>query len=281
MHPIIEVIPTARYTTLNVKDDHKPEMFSSTPYIISFPDTSLEEITRRYDQNGFCIYKNIFKQNQITSIKKNISKLVKKLISCYDYLEDEFSDFDKEVNNIVRMPRIGRGKHNIHFDPEFSEQHQVVFQAITEAGILELLSSVTGLVCSLRESGISITRPSTLSRNEMSSSDMSNGFSSGEGIEWHSDGAKGEFTMLMSYEDIEKERGCVRYVPGSHLEYVEGTGFDENLIKENLSSIEEKKIEYCYRAGEPVIFDARSLHSATNNFTEDWRVVMWFIMDCY
>ena len=46
----------------------------------------------------------------------------------------------------------------------------------------------------------------------------------GEGMEWHSDGAAGEFTILMTMRDVESVQGCLKIVPRSHLEYVEGIG---------------------------------------------------------
>lgn len=49
----------------------------------------------------------------------------------------------------------------------------------------------------------------------------------GEGMEWHSDGAKGEFTMLLAVEDVTADMGAVRIVPRSHLQYVDGVGHEE------------------------------------------------------
>ena len=72
----------------------------------------------------------------------------------------------------------------------------------------------------MRESGLSLTKPSVYSRvltseeNESPSTDeiikkkekeeevveMDDQESGGEGMEWHSDGSKGEFTMLLSFK---------------------------------------------------------------------------------
>jgi hypothetical protein len=46
-------------------------------------------------------------------------------------------------------------------------------------------------------------------------------------MEWHSDGGKGEFTMLLGLEDVNADMGALRMVPRSHLNYVEGVGHDE------------------------------------------------------
>lgn len=72
----------------------------------------------------------------------------------------------------------------------------------------------------MRESGLSLTKPSVYSEvvmsedNEITLSDkiikkkemeeekeeMGDQESGGEGMEWHSDGSKGEFTMLLSFK---------------------------------------------------------------------------------
>ncbi len=63
------------------------------------------------------------------------------------------------------------------------------------------------------ETGLSITRPNY------------NGvIGAGEGMEWHSDGAKGEFTVLMSLYDVEENQGSLGIIPGSFSDYREGTG---------------------------------------------------------
>jgi 2-keto-3-deoxy-galactonokinase len=46
-------------------------------------------------------------------------------------------------------------------------------------------------------------------------------------MEWHSDGAKGEFTILVGLEDVSPDQGFLRVVPGSHMRYVDGVGHEE------------------------------------------------------
>ncbi len=46
-------------------------------------------------------------------------------------------------------------------------------------------------------------------------------------MEWHSDGAEGEATILLGLQDVAPEQGSLRVIPGSHLRYVEGIGHDE------------------------------------------------------
>lgn len=79
-----------------------------------------------------------------------------------------------------------------------------------------------GKVCTLRESGLSLTKPSVHSHSQVVMSEDNESFlsdkimkkegekeeevevddleSGGEGMEWHSDGSKGEFTMLLSFK---------------------------------------------------------------------------------
>ena len=67
----------------------------------------------------------------------------------------------------------------------------------------------TGMECTLRESGLSLTKPSAFNQAEISRKNESSTHNiikevedgaGGEGREWHSDGSQGEFTMLMSFE---------------------------------------------------------------------------------
>lgn len=44
---------------------------------------------------------------------------------------------------------------------------------------------------------------------------------------------------------------------------------------------EMKKVEYLYRAFEPIIFDARTLHSVARSISSEWRIVLWFIFDSF
>ena len=224
---LVAIIPTVKYTIYENKNSiweyidqckvidkqQQWKIFQQRKNRLTLPI-----IQEQYKRQGFCIFKDLFSQESLRKSKKSVNKIFQKLIACYDNIADEFTDFDQVENAITRMPRIGRGKHNIHFDPEFSEQHEVLSQMIAEAGVLDLLSTVSSGKCTLRESGMSLTRPNiTLFGNA----------SPGEGMEWHSDGAKGEFTMLLGLDDVEEIVGSLRIVPKSHLEYVEGIGHDE------------------------------------------------------
>lgn len=46
-------------------------------------------------------------------------------------------------------------------------------------------------------------------------------------MQWHSDGADGEATMLLSFDGITEDMGVLKLVPRSYMEYVTGVGYDE------------------------------------------------------
>lgn len=46
-------------------------------------------------------------------------------------------------------------------------------------------------------------------------------------MQWHSDGADGEATMLLSFDGIDEDMGVLKLVPRSYMEYVSGVGYDE------------------------------------------------------
>lgn len=52
-------------------------------------------------------------------------------------------------------------------------------------------------------------------------------------MQWHSDGAQGEATMLLSLDSIDDNMGCLKVVPGSHRKYVRGTGHSEVTLCDN------------------------------------------------
>jgi hypothetical protein len=46
----------------------------------------------------------------------------------------------------------------------------------------------------------------------------------GDGMEWHSDGEEGEFTVLLALDDIPHEVGSLGFIPGSYRQFIPGTG---------------------------------------------------------
>eukprot|EP01038_Epipyxis_sp_PR26KG_P012079 gene12079-16164_t len=287
----ISIIPTKQYSVYEINTILKPVLATEDCFSTCLINDGYVIITfnasQMLDKNSSMC--NIVSFNQSMKIvsatfdqlKTSFLSLKKYLIQKYDFIEDEFTLSNSEMNklNIVRLPRIGRGKHNIHFDPEFSIHHDSAANFADVAGFSLRLSQHTGKVCTLRETGISLTRPAvdeTLNKSLKHVSDNSN---YGEGMEWHSDGAEGEFTILMSIENIESEMGSLRVVPGSHLLYVEGIGHDEDNLKLKSQDLLNEMICYAYRAGDPMVIDARTLHSVAAS--NEWRLVLWFIFDTY
>jgi ectoine hydroxylase-related dioxygenase (phytanoyl-CoA dioxygenase family) len=228
---------------------------------------------------GYSVMQNIFARNILKATRNVIIRefFEKKMLPSYDFVNDEFDGFDMEENNITRMPRIGNGKHNIHFDPEFSIEHKALADLVASSPVLKLLSHYMGFECSLRESGISATRPKTSEQFSKVHPDRK----FGEGMQWHSDGADGEATMLLSFDGIDEDMGVLKLVPRSYMEYVSGVGYDEALVESRIIELERRASKYCYQSGNPVIFDARTMHGVENNVSDKWRVVCWFIIDCY
>jgi ectoine hydroxylase-related dioxygenase (phytanoyl-CoA dioxygenase family) len=181
---------------------------------------------------GCCVREEVLSDSTVKKVHKELNSFSRRLISKYDRNDDEFESVDTTEMNITRMPRIGKGKHNIHFCPEMSKQHQMLAGLALEAHYSETLSLYMGKKCILRETGISLTRPAqAVNVIEVDAHDLAlvceEGVVAGEGMEWHSDGAEGEATVLMAVEDVNESMGSLRVVPGSHLMYVPGVGHEE------------------------------------------------------
>ncbi|RYH32308.1 hypothetical protein EON65_00820 [archaeon] len=182
---------------------------------------------RSLERFGFCICPDIIDKELAKRTWSVLNVLVKKLVAAYDSIEDEFVDIDQEEFCITRMPRIGRGKHNIHFDPILSVQHEAVAELASQSLFADILSNYSGKSYSLRESGFSLTRPTLESMENSTASLQRSSLYAGEGMEWHSDGSAGEATVLLSLTGITEDMGPVRVMPRSHKDYVDGTGHSE------------------------------------------------------
>ncbi len=201
-----------------------------------------KQVTSNLTKYGCCVRSEIIPLDILKRARTELKSFAKKLISTYDELDDEFVDVDTDDLCIERMPRIGRGKHNIHFDPLVSSHHQTLAELAKASFFSDALSKYMGKLCSLRETGISLTRPrlahsevrnvannniNDTKGNKDSKEHSKYGDSAGEGMEWHSDGAQGEATVLMSVEDVDEALGALRVIPKSHLLYVPGVGHTE------------------------------------------------------
>lgn len=206
---------TRRFSIAEYVDGNKKNL----PYSVTQTCNFVSECDQSIHKYGFVILKALRVDNRfIEVLKMKMTKLIEYIRRNYDPVDDSFS-IDMEQLNIVRMPRIGNGKHNFHFDPYLSSHHRALYEFTIAAGFQDILSSYFEKACTLRESGISITRPSGLLHQH--------GDLGGEGMEWHSDGNQGEATVLMSISDIPSSMGCLRIVPGSHRDYVDGVGHEE------------------------------------------------------
>ena len=55
----------------------------------------------------------------------------------------------------------------------------------------------------------------------------------------------------------------------------------QNVLKSSLPQLEAQQVQYVYRAGQPMMIDARTLHSVARNSSDRWRMIVWFIFDSY
>lgn len=169
---------------------------------------------------------------------------------------------DTKGLGIVRMAKIGAGKKNIHFCPYgASAAHEAMDRLAVSSGIRSVVQEYCGNECSLNETGISITRPG------------------GGGLEWHADGREGECTVIMSLEDIDPELGTLGIILGSHLMLDRDTSedFDEKILQV-VARETKAKATYAYRSGQPICFDARTIHAAEGSKSTDrYRVILWWI----
>eukprot|EP01039_Chlorochromonas_danica_P002142 gene2142-2336_t len=275
--------PTKEFSVYDLEGDETQHR-SALSYQLQGPLSKnlLLESKRSFQKHGFCVFKDLFTPERLRSTWSVVSKLSRHLIASYDSVADEFVDIDQDELCITRMPRIGRGKHNIHFDPQFSPQHEALATMVKEGGILDLLTNYLGKQFSLRETGFTMTRPmvpEVLEEKEAVTEDERELYHGG--MEWHSDGALGEVTMLITFTGIKESMGPVRIMPGSHMDYVEGIGHTEEILKQRKEELEANLVQYVYEPATPLVFDSRTLHSVSNNYSDEWRILIWFIYDCY
>jgi hypothetical protein len=301
----------------NINNNINSDINSELDFISLFGKNNIGNFYNKFSSNmlkyGGCLLQNddknngIFNKDDINKSIKQLKPLIKYLKSIYDPIDDEFYGFDLVMNNVVRIPRINRGKHNIHFNPEFSYHHKVLETMAENAKLPKLLELAqnnlelndNGYICKLREIGLSMTRPLIKDNNLNDDS-----FDYGSGMEMHSDGCKGEYTVLMSLDsDIEKDKGALLVVPRSHLDYIDGIGHDPSNLKhvDNNAFINDNNndnnnnnnnnddndnnnrhvYEYAYRESQPIVIDARTIHGARSNISSDWRVICWYIYETF
>lgn len=245
-----------------------------------------------------------------------LDPLIEHLKSIYNPVDDEFEGFADILDSydIVRFPRINRGKFNFHFDPYVSQIHTALESLLVSVDIPGLLTlsqqqrdghndeQSKPKQCVLRECGISLTAP--LRDNDDDVDD--NKYKSG--MELHTDGSESEHTILMSLFDHNDDLGAFLLVPASHLKYSKDkVKQDEEIIRKKIdfdpsdeqamqrilpvssyagSTVEDdgegEIYKYVYQSGKPVLFDARLLHGAMpNRNKEQWRWIVFYIYEYY
>ena len=161
----------------------------------------------------------------------------------------ELSKDAKEEFGLVRAPPVGLGKTNVHFEEYESEEHAALEKLASQSRFDLIVREYVGCECSLYEAGASITT------------------AGGEGMEFHRDGNEGEVTILMSLSDIPEEQGQLGVIPGSHKN-----------TEEQMAKIDDSRAFWLsYRAGEPMVIDARTQHAVRPNVSSETRVILWFI----
>jgi hypothetical protein len=55
----------------------------------------------------------------------------------------------------------------------------------------------------------------------------------------------------------------------------------QTFLRAHMAQMQQEMVSYAYRAGQPMIIDARTLHSVSPNVSDRWRVVVWFIFDSF
>ena len=218
--------------------------------------TKVKEICKKLlGEQGVCIFSSLVKENVLEEGKRDILPTLLKIANTLEHQGQILSEQVKEELGLVRAPPVGEGKTNIHFDEYESSEHQAMEKLARESHFEEIVTEYTGKQCSLYEAGASITT------------------AGGEGMEWHRDGTEGEVTVLMSLSNVTEEQGQVGVIPGSHKD-----AKLEKLEEEELTAEDDAKaVWYSYRAGCPMMIDARTQHSVRTNVSDTTRCILWFI----
>jgi len=117
-HPDVQLTQSKMFKILEVYDAESPAHRNADSYKLDGQLTSnVNKFLKSMRLHGLCTWSGLISVDNKASALKTLQPLVRKLIASYDEVDDEFSNIDQEELFITRMPRIGRGKHNIHFEP--------------------------------------------------------------------------------------------------------------------------------------------------------------------
>lgn len=210
---------------------------------------------RLLTSSGCAVLTGVLNSAEVANAARALEPLLEEASSSWDAVDDSLQpSFSRRKWGVTRVPRVNSRKKNVHFSQE-CHLHSCLSRLAVAAGLAELLSSHLGRRVSLSETGLSLT------------------LGGGSGMEWHADGGSEEATVLMSLADVPAAQGALGVVPRSHVAYVEGQ--DPAVVLENLP----ERVWHAYKAGCPVVVDARTLHAAADNMTEQLRCVVWMIFN--
>ncbi len=212
--------------------------------------------------HGCCVLLDAVPGEALAEARAAFAPFLQEVAQCWDTDADTLTLASWRRYGVTRVPRVNAGKKNVHFTPDSADGsaslHASLARLAAVGGFARLLSAHAGARMSLTESGVSLTR------------------GRGAGMEWHADGGVGEATVLMSLEDVPAARGALGLVPGSHAFY-DADACGEDGVARALGACSGRVVWNAYRAGCPVLFDARTLHAAADNTTDELRCVAWYI----
>lgn len=237
------------------------QSISNHPELIVVVNDELayENIVITIKKYGCAVVSNIIQSDALSKTQARLFPVMDAIRKGYDFERDKVLLNNRQWG-VVRQPPVGVGKTNVHFDPFNSDIHSAM-QALAVEGKFEMiLSKYSGGTVQLSECGLSVTRPG------------------GDGMEWHADGLRGEMTVLMAIEDVDATLGQVGVIPCSHEAYDD---CDREHFEDTIRQIVENHtpVFYAYRAGSPLMIDARTLHSVMDNQSQSFRFVFWWIFN--
>lgn len=207
------------------------------------------------EREGACVLTQVVDKRVLEEVREAVEPTLQRIA---ERLEEDGQNLSEEVKNefgLVRAPPVGDGKTNVHFDEYESPEHGAMERLARQSRFEDIVSSYIGRPCTLYEAGASITTPG------------------GEGMEWHRDGTEGEVTVLMSLSNVEADQGQLGVIPRSH----KGAKLEKLKDEELTAADDDKAVWYSYRAGCPMIIDARTQHSVRDNVSQDTRCILWYI----
>lgn len=210
-------------------------LLKTSRYFVWDYGDGVSKYAQKLASSGFSVLEGALDAEKAELLWSEFENILISITSSYSFVDDEF-DLDNSRLGIVRLPRIGNGKHNVHFDPFSSHHHGILKDAAREMQLCVILTKYLQRECILRETGLSLTRPA-VRENESN-------VSIGEGMEWHSDGAEGECTVLLGLRNVTDQMGALKVVFKSHLSYQSGIGHGNVSFPLQINSLNFMNISF-------------------------------------